>query len=164
MCYTGKMDEQVFKSHSRTLLLYHIIFPAKQRRKVYTPEVEASLEEICIEIEQKHEIRFLEIGLDEDHVHLLVQGIPTMPVAKIVTIIKSLTARELFKRHPRIKKDILRKGPLWTGGYHVQTVDLYERSDTINKYMQNQGNPGEARLNWIYSLFAAGRFHLTPMY
>ncbi len=145
MCYTGKMYEQAYTNHTRTLLLYHIILPAKQRRKVYTPEVEASLEEICIEIEQKHEIRFLEIGLDENHVHMLVQGIPTMPVARIVTIIKNLTARELCKRHPRIKKDILRGEPLWTGRYHAQTVDLYERSDTINKYMQNHGNPGDYR-------------------
>ena len=86
------MDEHIYKSHNKTLLLYHLVFPAKYRQKVFTDEVEKSLKEICIGIEERFEIKFIKIGLEEDHVQLLVQGIPTMPVYKIVTIIKSLTA------------------------------------------------------------------------
>lgn len=52
----------------------------KYRRQILTPEVELSFKDICLEIEQKHEIRFLEIGVADEHVHMLVQGIPTMPV------------------------------------------------------------------------------------
>ena len=101
-----------------------MVFPAKYRRKVFTPEVEVSLKEICIGIEQAYEMRFVEIGLEENHVHMLVQGIPTMPVARMVTIIKSVTAREIFRRHPKIKRDILWGGALWTSGYYVNTVGL----------------------------------------
>ena len=72
-----------------------MVFPAKYRRKVFTQEVEESFKEICVGIEKRYELRFVEIGLEENHVHLLVQGIPTLPVTKIVPIIKSLTAREL---------------------------------------------------------------------
>ena len=38
--------------------------------------------------------------MEEDQVHFLVQGIPTMLVSRIVTIIKSVTARVIFKAHP----------------------------------------------------------------
>jgi len=118
-------------------------FPAKYRRKVFTQEVEESLKEICVGIEKRYEIRFVEIGLEENHVHLLVQGIPTLPVSKIVTLIKSLTAREIFKRHPRIRREILWGGALWTSGYYANTVGLYASKDTIKRYIQNQGNPNE---------------------
>ncbi|NQT60368.1 MAG: IS200/IS605 family transposase, partial [Bacteroidetes bacterium] len=134
------MDEHIYKSHNKTLLLYHMGFPAKYRRKVFTQEVEESLKEICVGIEKRYEIRFVEIGLEENHVHLLVQGIPTLPVSKIVTLIKSLTAREIFKRHPRIRREILWGGALWTSGYYANTVGLYASKDTIKRYIQNQGN------------------------
>ena len=75
--------------------------------------------------------------------HMFVQGIPTMAVTRLVTIIKSLTAREIFRRHPKIKKDILWGGNLWTSGYYANTVGLYASKDTIRKYIQNQGNSDE---------------------
>lgn len=137
------MDEHVYKSHNKTLLIYHLVFPAKYRRKVFTSEVEASLKEICLGIEARYEMRFIEIGLEEDHVHLLVQGIPTMAVNEIVRIIKSLTAREIFRRHPKIKRDILWGGALWTSGYYANTVGLYAGKETIRRYIENQGRQEE---------------------
>ena len=44
---------------------------------------------MCIEISERYEIIFIEIGNDEDHVHFLVQSVPTITVTKVVTIIKS---------------------------------------------------------------------------
>ena len=65
------------------------------------------------------------------------------PVTKIVTIIKSLTAREIFRRHPGIRREILWGGALWTSGYYANTVGLYASKDTIKRYIQYQGNPNE---------------------
>ncbi len=56
------------------------------------------MKEVCMEIEARYQMKFLEIGTDKDHVHFLIQSIPTYSVTKIVTIIKSLTAREILKR------------------------------------------------------------------
>ena len=121
------MDEHVYKSHNKTLLMYHLVFPAKYRRKVFTSEVEASLKEICLGIEARYEMRFIEIGLEEDHVHLLVQGIPTMAVNEIVRIIKSLTAREIFRRHPKIKRDMRSniKGDCYEKEMQIKTGSLH---------------------------------------
>lgn len=58
--------------------------------------VDQTLKTMCLEIEKRYEIKFLEIGTDKDHVHFLVQSIPTYSVTKLVTMIKSLTAREIF--------------------------------------------------------------------
>ena len=67
-------DEHIVKSHNRSLLLYHLVFPAKCRRKVFVPEVEETLRRVCLGIEECYEIRFVEIGMEADHVHFLVQG------------------------------------------------------------------------------------------
>lgn len=133
-------DEHIAKSHNRTLLLFHLVFPAKYRRKVFTPDVAETLKEICVGIEAcNYGIRFVEIGMEEDHVHMLVQSIPTVSVTRMVTIIKSITAREIFKQYPRIKKEILWGGNLWTSGYYANTVGMYASRDTIEKYIRNQG-------------------------
>ena len=136
-------DEHIAKSHNRTLLLFHLVFPAKYRKKVFTQEVEETLRLVCLGIEERYEIRFIEIGMEEDHVHFLVQGIPTMSVSRIVTIIKSITAREIFKAHPDLKREVLWGGNLWTSGYYANSVGLYASKDTIMRYIQNQGKGGD---------------------
>ena len=60
-------------------------------------------------------------------------------VTRIVTIIKSITAREIFLSYTRIKKEILWSGALWTSGYYANTVGLYASKETIIRYIQNQG-------------------------
>ena len=81
------MSEHILKSHNKTVILYHLVFPSKYRRKVFTKEIGKTLEEVCIDISERYEINFIEIGNDEDHIHFLVQGIPKMPVSRIVQIV-----------------------------------------------------------------------------
>ncbi|MCH2207983.1 MAG: IS200/IS605 family transposase [Lentisphaerales bacterium] len=136
------MSEHIRKSHNKTLLLYHLVFPAKYRRKIFTDEIELTLREVCTGIGVRYEMNFIEIGLDGDHVHFLVQGIPTMSVTRLVTIIKSITAKEIFKNHSHIKK-ILWGGSLWTTGYYANTVGQYAGEETIRNYVKNQGKEKE---------------------
>lgn len=131
-------SEHIYKSHNKTLLLYHLVFPAKYRKKVFDEIIDITLKEICEEISSRYEINFIEIGNDEDHVHFLVQSVPIISLTKIVTIIKSITAREIFKKHPEIKKELW-GGSLWTSGYYGNTVGQYANEEIIRKYVKNQG-------------------------
>ena len=131
-------DKHLIKSHNKNLLLYHFVCPAKYRRKVFTKEVEKTLREICEEIGKRYEIYTIEIGSDEDHIHFLLQSVPTYSATKIITTVKSITAREIFKTHPEVKK-LLWGGKLWTSDYYVNTVDQYSNFDVIQKYVKNQG-------------------------
>src|SRR5678809_731893 len=85
------MAEAISKSHNVSVLLYHLVCPAKYRRKIFSEEVSKSLLSICFEITIKYEIEFIEIGTDNDHVHFLIQGIPRMSPSEIVRIVKSIT-------------------------------------------------------------------------
>jgi REP element-mobilizing transposase RayT len=91
------MSKYTHKSHNVTVLIYHLVFPAKYRRTVIDETVDVVLKEVCLDIEKRDEVKLLEIGTDKDHVHFLVQSVPTYRVTKRVTMIKSLTAREVFK-------------------------------------------------------------------
>ena len=71
------MSKYIHKSHNVTVLLYHLVFPAKYRKAVIDEGVDEVLKSICLEIEKRYQIKFLEIGTDEDHAHFLVQSVPT---------------------------------------------------------------------------------------
>ena len=91
------MSEYIHKSYNVTVLLYHRVFPAKYRKVVFDENVDTELKSVYLDIEGRYQIKFLEIGTDEDHVHFLVQSVPTYNVTKLVTLIKSITAREIFR-------------------------------------------------------------------
>ena len=132
----------IHKSHNVSVLMYHIVCPAKYRRAVFTPPVDKKLKEVCLEISRRFEITFLEIGTDKDHVHFLVQSVPTYSPKKIVQTIKSITAREIFAACPEVKKQLW-GGEFWTDGYFVSTVGKHGNEDVIKKYIQNQGEEVE---------------------
>jgi REP element-mobilizing transposase RayT len=115
-----------------------MVFPAKYRRVVFDVSVDQVLREVCLDIEKRYQIKFLEIGTDEDHVHFLVQSVPTYSVTKIVTIIKSVTARRIFRLCPEVKKKLW-GGEFWTDGYFASTVGKHGNENMIGKYVKNQG-------------------------
>ena len=132
------MSKYIHKSHNVTVLLYHMVFPAKYRRVVFDVSVDQVLREVCLDIEKRYQIKFLEIGTDEDHVLFLVQSVPTYSVTKIVTIIKSVTARQIFRLRPEVKKKLW-GGEFWTDGYFTSTVGKHGNENMIGKYVKNQG-------------------------
>ena len=136
------MAEAISKSHNVSVLLYHLVCPAKYRWKIFSEEVSKSLLAICLEITIKYEIEFIEIGCDNDHVHFLIQGIPRMSPSEIVRIVKSITARELYRLHPEVKI-MLWGGNIWTSGYYINTVGKYGTEEVIRKYVENQGREKE---------------------
>jgi REP element-mobilizing transposase RayT len=136
------MSRFIHKSHNVSILLYHIVCPAKYRRAIFTPPVDQKLKEVCLEISKRYEITFLEIGTDRDHVHFLVQSIPMMSPQKIVQRIKSITAREIFRYCPEVKKQLW-GGEFWTDGYFISTVGKHGNEDVIKRYIQNQGRESQ---------------------
>jgi len=132
------MSDHKFKRHNKTLLLYHIVLPIKYRRTAINQAVGESLKEICIGISERFEINFIEIGYESDHVHFLLQSVPTMSLCEIAMKLKSITARQIFDRHPEIKA-MLWGGNFWTSGYYANTVGQYTNEEVIRKYIENQG-------------------------
>ena len=132
------MSEYVHKQHNVSILLYHLVCPAKYRRVVFSEEVDLALQDVCLEIAKRYEVVFIEIGVERDHVHFLIQSVPGYSPTKIAKIIKSITAREIFKKVPSVK-DLLWGGEFWSKGYFITTVGRHGDEDTIKNYVKNQG-------------------------
>lgn len=133
------MSDNIHKSHNVSRLMYHFVFPAKYRRVVIDREVDRVIKETCIEISKRYPIYFLEIGSDKDHVHFLIQSVPTYSPTQISRIVKSITAKEVFSKCPDVKKKLW-GGEFWSDGFYVATVSEHGNEKVIANYVKNQGD------------------------
>lgn len=132
-------------SHNVSNLVYHFVCPAKYRRVVFDDSVDTALRQICEGIELRYEwIEFLEIGVDKDHVHFLIQSTPDHSPSEIIRTVKGLTARRIFAEHPEVKKKLW-GGEFWTAGYFVSTVGRNTTESVIREYVKNQGTQDSYR-------------------
>jgi len=132
------MSKQIRKSHNVSALIYHLVCPTKYRRAIFTAEVTERLKEVCLEISERFEIHFLEIGTDQDHTHFLIQSVPMYSPKQIAQILKSLTARKMFEWRPELRKQLW-GSQFWTDGYYISSVGQHGSETTIADYVRDQG-------------------------
>ena len=128
----------IHKSHNVSVLLYHVVCAAKYRRVVFSEQVDEVLRAACLEIAKRYELVFIEIGTDRNHVHFLIQSVPTYSPTKIVQTVKSLTARQVFAQAPEVKKQLW-GGEFWGKGYFMTTVGQHGNEKVIAAYIRKQG-------------------------
>ncbi len=109
---------------------------------VFDEAVDSVLKEICFDIEKRYQVKFLRIGTDQDNVGFLIQSTPICNVTKIVTMLKSFTEREVFKRCPHVKKKLW-GGEFWTDGYYANIVGKHGNENTIGDYVKKQGTKNQ---------------------
>ena len=134
-------DETVKKGyHCAWQIHYHIVFPVKYSKALLDFSVTQIIMETAEGISERYSIEMEGIGCDKDHIHLLCSAHPKIAPGRIVQIFKSITAREIFRRKPSVKKELW-GGEFWTDGYYVATVGERANWDTVEKYVQKQGKP-----------------------
>ena len=126
--------------HCAWQIHYHIVFPVKYRKALLDFEVQEIIKQTASGISERYAIEMEAIGCDKDHIHLLCGAHPKLAPGRIVQIFKSITAREIYRRKPALKKELW-GGEFWTDGYYVATVGERGDWDTVEKYVQNHGKP-----------------------
>ncbi|MEO6740929.1 MAG: IS200/IS605 family transposase [Chthoniobacteraceae bacterium] len=126
------------KSHNVSVVMDRPVCAAKYRRVVMSAHVDEVLRGACVEIQKRWEIEFLEIGLDRDDAHFLIQSVPTDSPTRIVTTEKSVIAREVFAKAPEVKRQMW-GGEFWGKGYFVNTVGQHDSESVIAAYVARQG-------------------------
>lgn len=132
------MSQYIYKEHNVSVLLYHYVCPAKYRRVIFEDTVDKIIIQTCKEISKRYEINVVEIGTDGDHIHFLIQSVPSLAPTTIVRIIKSITAREIYRLYPQIKKKLW-GGNVWSAGYFVSTVGKNANEEQLKNYVRSQG-------------------------
>ncbi len=124
--------------HCAWQIHYRIVFPIKYRKALLDEEVVEIIRSTAVGIQERYEIEIEALGMDKDHIHLLCGGHPKLSPGRIVQVFKSITAREVFKRKPFVKKELW-GGEFWTDGYYVATVGERANWSTVEKYIERQG-------------------------
>ena len=125
--------------HNAYQIHYHLVTPVKYRLAIFgRPDREQTLRSVCSEIEERDSIWFERLGLDTNHVHYLLSAAPKFAPSRLVQIIKSITARALFRQHPDLKRELW-GGELWTDGFFIATVGEGGSRDVIREYVKRQG-------------------------
>jgi putative transposase len=117
--------------------MYHIVWIAKYRHKVFVEPYRTDLKKIIRKIGYDYNIRVEELEIPKDHIHMVVKSNPKDSPSQIIQIIKSISAREFFRLHPSIKKKYFWGGKLWTQSFFVESIGN-ANEDTIRQYVQNQ--------------------------
>src|SRR3989344_1590949 len=106
---------------------YHIVFPVKYRKAL-----------LAEDIALRYDLEFEKIGCDHNHIHILCSFLPKYSGSDVVRTFKSLTARELFKRFPLLKKELW-GGEFWSDGFYLATVSERGNWKVVELYVAAQG-------------------------
>jgi len=100
------------------------------------------LKAIFLKIGERYWFEFEEIGTDGDHVHIFIGAAPKYTPSRVMQIIKSISAREMFSQFPELRKQLW-GGSYWSDGGYIGTVGDGTTVEIVKKYIQEQGSEKE---------------------
>lgn len=134
-------DNTRTRNHYKGVLKYHLIISTKYRRKCLN-QIEDIVYESFRYAEQKSKMKILNMKLDQDHIHFLIQIPPTVSIGSIIGRMKQQST--WYLKENETSYSWLRnfywskKFQIWTHGYFVSTVgDVSEK--IVFEYIEKQG-------------------------
>src|ERR1035438_1311090 len=122
-------------SHAVYDTVYHLVWCPKRRKDIFKDkEIRDRAEQLFREISEEYEYEIQEMEVAENHVHMLISFHPKHSIGEVIRTLKSISARELFREYPRIKKRLW-SGKLWEEGYFARTVGDHMTRQIVEKYI-----------------------------
>ena len=118
-------------------LKYHLVWIPKYRKQILGGEVSEYLKEVFQHIAEEYEFSIDTMEVVADHVHIFIEVPPRYSPAQVVQILKSVSARKVFKKFPKLRKELW-AGEFWNDGYFVRSVGDKVTADIIRKYIEYQ--------------------------
>ena len=116
-------------SHTYVSHLVHCVFSTKQRRNLIPPEKQSRLWSFLGGIARKNGFKAVAIGGTENHAHLLLSLPATMPLAKVLQLLKGGSSKWM--------NDTGNGRFAWQDGYGAFTVGISQPLHTI-RYINSQ--------------------------
>ena len=105
--------------------------------RILSREVSEYLKEVFQRIAEEYEFRIDTMEVMEDHVHIFVEAPPRYSPAQVVQVLKSVSGREVFKKFPKLRKQLW-AGEFWSDGYFVKSVGDKVTAEIIRRYIEYQ--------------------------
>ena len=120
-----------------------MVFVVKYRKNLLLQKIPLEyFKELLEGIGQRYWFEFESIGVEGDHFHVVVGAAPRYSPSEIMRIIKSISAKMIFKRFKVIKRELW-GGEFWSDGGHIDTVSEFGGLEKIKKYVKEQGKTEE---------------------
>jgi putative transposase len=132
-------------AHAVYDLKYHFVWTPKYRKDLLTGEVAEVLGEILQRVAEAYDMEIDTMEVMEDHVHVFLSVPPRYSPARVMQIMKSISARELFARFPWVRRKLW-GGEFWGDGYFVRSVGDQVTTEIIRRYIQYQKGPKDVQL------------------
>ena len=131
------MNDLRTTKHAIYELKYHFVWIPKYRKKLLAGKVAHFTKRVFERIAQEYGWEVVGISIQADHVHLFLHVPPKYAPARVVQIIKSISAREIFKEFPRLRKQLW-AGEFWNDGYFVRSAGDQVTTEMIEHYIRYQ--------------------------
>ena len=122
-------------SHAVYDTKYHLVWAPKYRKWIVRDDIRQRAAELLREIADNFQFEIEEMEVAKDHVHLFLNFPPRYAIAKVVGILKSISASELFKEFPELRRQLW-GGEFWEDGYFVRTVGDQVTAEVVKRYIQ----------------------------
>ena len=136
-------------AHAVYELNYHFVWPPKYRKHIGTKDVKEFLEDLFPKVAHAYGFEVMEQNVQLDHVHLYISAPPRCAPSHIVEILKSISAREVFEKFPKIKQQLW-GGELWSDGYFVRAVGDKVTSYVIQRYIRYQRSETKSKQGKLF--------------
>lgn len=123
-------------SHTIWHCQYHIVWVPKYRFRILTGQVGREVANCIRAFSEQKGCQIVELNVQIDHVHLLVNVPPKVSISNLVGTLKGRTAIRVFNKFRNLKKKPYWGNKFWARGYCVDTVGL--DSEMIRKYVKHQ--------------------------
>jgi putative transposase len=129
-------------SHSVFECQYHVVWSTKYRKRVMTlPHEREYCEQLLRRAADEYGMKIHSIEVDQNHVHLYIEIPPQRSVGEAVRILKSVSARLMFKRFDYFKRKLW-SGRLWGASYFVRTVGEGVTAAMVRRYIEEHAEKG----------------------
>ena len=124
-------------SHAVYDLKYDLVWAPKFRAHIFRGEVAGYVKQVFQQVAEEYGFWIDTMEVVEEHVHVFVAAPPRYSPAQLVQMLKSISAREVFKKFPQIRKEMW-SGKIWSDGYFARSVGDAVTADIIRRYIEYQ--------------------------
>jgi len=130
--------EYISENHSKHLLICHLIFVCKYRKKLLLKvgdDIKTEIESIA----NHYGWQIIEQEIDQDHIHILIRYSPKWSILEIVRLLKQLTTYRMWQKHNKyLSQHFWKERTFWSDGYFSCSIGNVSK-EIIQKYIQEQG-------------------------
>jgi putative transposase len=123
-------------AHSKHRLMIHLVWIPKYRKRILKGKLAARIDELLRLCAEANGWEVLELNVQQDHVHIVVQFVPTIAVSRMVQLLKGKSSKVIRFEFPELE-EVYWGDSFWADGYFAETVGI-TNAETILNYVKNQ--------------------------